>query len=308
MTTRLELGPVWAGGRSVLDQSCTHFTSGLGWPAFDDAFAEGLAIIAPEPLVVIPNPVTGAAWSSSNPGLAFYARGASGLLYWYGHLDARHAPGTHFAAGDYMARVAPNNVGGGPHVHVAIDARPVLGRHLESGRNYTLGAPTIGEQLAAYFDAQEPANFWAWLRWRLGEGEFKPYGPASPRHRPNVPARIPSAWWQRLKGFLAARSDESRQAAAAAEVEERLAWARWNRDGGRPWQRPANVRQRIPADWWDWYRGWIADNPWPRPLPKWYWEWQAWIDRGRTGPRPASAPRTIPQWAWERDRARRAAK
>jgi hypothetical protein len=39
---------------------------------------------------------------------------------------------------------------------------------------------------------------------------------------------------------------------------------------------------------------------WPRPLPRWYWAWQQWVDNDREGPRPKDAPRLIPPWAWAR--------
>src|SRR5215831_20410127 len=48
-----DLGPVANGCQSVLDHDLTHATSGLdNYPAFDDAFSQGKAIIAPEGLVV----------------------------------------------------------------------------------------------------------------------------------------------------------------------------------------------------------------------------------------------------------------
>ncbi|HVL53947.1 MAG TPA: N-acetylmuramoyl-L-alanine amidase [Vitreimonas sp.] len=60
----------------------------------------------------------------------------------------------------------------------------------------------------------------------------------------------------------------------------------------------------------DEHRKLTAPQPsWPRPLPRWWWEWNLWRIRGKKGPRPSSAPRVIPPWAWRRakafDRARR---
>jgi lysozyme len=48
------------------------------------------------------------------------------------------------------------------------------------------------------------SRFWLWLRWRLGEGEFKGHA-KDPSVRPSVPKQIPLGWWTGLKTFLAAR-------------------------------------------------------------------------------------------------------
>lgn len=144
-----DLGPVFAGGASVLDHDLTHETDGLPlYPAFDDAFREGTAILAPEALEVTRS-------SSSRPGLAFYATGASKIRYWFGHLDRTHSPGERFPKGDLVGRVAPNSIGGGPHVHVGVNVELLFGagRELEHHSNYTHGAPTIGAQLRRHFAA-----------------------------------------------------------------------------------------------------------------------------------------------------------
>lgn len=138
-----DLGPVWRGGRSVLEHDLTHATSGLPrYPAFDDAFRAGVEVIAPEDLVVIP-PRT-----SARPGAAFYARGRSKIRYWFGHLDRAPDPGTRYVTGQVMARVA-HHPGFTPHVHVGINVELLLGegKELEHHRDYTHGAPTVGEQL-----------------------------------------------------------------------------------------------------------------------------------------------------------------
>lgn len=144
LTPLPDLGPVWVGGKSVLDHDLTHKTAGVAlYPAFDDAFNQGRVVIAPEPLVVI-IPYTG-----SVPGKAFYARGKSRLRYWFGHLDRNHPIGTSFAKGDAVGRVAANNLGGGPHVHVGINIEELVGdgRQLLHHSDYTHGAPTVGSQL-----------------------------------------------------------------------------------------------------------------------------------------------------------------
>jgi len=138
------LGPVWNGGKTILLQDCTHRTSGIDlYPAFDDAFVEGRNILAPE-YIKVDNHL-----SSSNPGHAFYATGESKIRYWFGHLDRHHALGTTFSKGDVIGRVAPNNVGGGPHVHVGVNVELLwgIGKQLEHKTNYTHGAPLIGVQL-----------------------------------------------------------------------------------------------------------------------------------------------------------------
>jgi hypothetical protein len=138
-----KLGPVWNGGKSILEQDCTHATSGIPrFPAFDDAFVAGRKIIAPEALEV-----TRA--SSSRPGKAFFAKGRSGLQYWFGHLVKAPSVGTKFRKGETMGVVLDHNIGGGPHVHVAINIERIVksGKQLEHHTNYTHGARLIGKQL-----------------------------------------------------------------------------------------------------------------------------------------------------------------
>lgn len=141
------LGPLWRGGRSLLLQDLTHETEGIPlYPAFDDAFAVGREIIAPEPLVVI------APATSSSPGAAFYARGASLLQYWIGHLQSSPRIGTKFVKGQTIGRVCPQfRPNGQPnhHCHCGVNAELLLGhgKELLHHSNYTHGAPTIGAQL-----------------------------------------------------------------------------------------------------------------------------------------------------------------
>lgn len=145
-----DLGPLWVGGKSVLLHDLTHATSGIPlFPALDDAFNQGRVIVAPEMLVVIPNPITGDPWSSANPGKAFYARGKSKIRYWFGHLDRNHPVGTKFQKGDAVGKVAANTIGGGPHVHVGVNVELLLGegKQLIHNTNYTHGAPLIETQL-----------------------------------------------------------------------------------------------------------------------------------------------------------------
>ena len=148
------LGPVGKSGKSVLLQDLNHASYGLPkdsrgvslWPAFDDAFDVGVVIIACEDMVVYRE-------SSSNPGEAFYTKGKSKLRYWYAHLDRTHREGTIFKKGDAVGKVCPNNIGGGPHTHVAVNIEHLvgIGKQLKHHTNYTHGAPLIGVQLNALF-------------------------------------------------------------------------------------------------------------------------------------------------------------
>lgn len=50
------------------------------------------------------------------------------------------------------------------------------------------------------FPSPIPKWFWVWSRWRLGRGEYEPFGPKNPAVRPEAaPAKIPSWAYQRLK-------------------------------------------------------------------------------------------------------------
>jgi hypothetical protein len=140
------LGPIVAGGQSILLHDLTHETDGIPlYPAFDDAFYVGAKIIAPEPLTV-QRP------SHSHPGEAFYAIGNSAIQYWFGHLDRTHLAGQRFYKGQLVGRVAPNHVGGGPHCHVGINVEFLWGhgKQLIHKKTYQHGCPTVGVQLAAH--------------------------------------------------------------------------------------------------------------------------------------------------------------
>jgi len=72
----------------------------------------------------------------------------------------------------------------------------------------------------------DPDKLWyEWAAWRLGEGAFKPYGPANPTYRPkNLPTRfgrpyVPKAWWERLVEFLAARPAKDPRVLAMSQEE-----------------------------------------------------------------------------------------
>lgn len=63
------------------------------------------------------------------------------------------------------------------------------------------------DALFALAGGQHEDPYWLWLRWRLGEGEFKRFGGASQKHRPTIlPDRVPKLWWDRLKAFQSGRT------------------------------------------------------------------------------------------------------
>jgi hypothetical protein len=64
-------------------------------------------------------------------------------------------------------------------------------------------APPVKRKPAGQLRAEK--GYWAWAQWRLGEGDWKGYGPANPAVRPNEPRLISAGWWVRLARFLAAR-------------------------------------------------------------------------------------------------------
>ena len=137
------LGPLSSSGVPLLNQDCTHATSGIDYyPAFDDVFGGGgRTVIAPEPLVVTRQ-------GGSKPGRAFYADGLSGIRYWFGHLQASPAVGTKFGKGQKIGTTYDYYKA---HVHCGVNVEKLWGarKQLAHHTNYTHGAPKIGVQLAA---------------------------------------------------------------------------------------------------------------------------------------------------------------
>lgn len=144
------LGPVRRGGKSLLQYQLTHNTDGIPlYPAFDDNWGLGTISIAPEPLTVI------APYTSSNPGAAFYARGASKVEYWIGHLTRSPSIGTRFVKGQEIGRSVAQ--AGAEHTHWGINVENLLGQGKQllygrtgHGPDYTYGSPTIGAQLKEF--------------------------------------------------------------------------------------------------------------------------------------------------------------
>jgi hypothetical protein len=146
------LGPVYRGGQSILLHDLTHESEGVDehgsvWPAFDDGWRAGRAVIAPENLTVIDQ-------SGSQGGDAFFARGVSELEYWFGHLAVAPATGRKFRKGQTMGVIANIPlIFGGPHVHTGINALPLIGKDFLHHTDYSHGAPTVVVQLRKWAEA-----------------------------------------------------------------------------------------------------------------------------------------------------------
>lgn len=139
------LGPVLEGDKAMLEYAPTHNTDGVpNHPAFDAGFGQaGRWVIAPETLTVTKQ-------SGAVGGDAVYARGASGIEYWIGHIGPPPATGVKFPKGSRITRIADQS--GTDHVHWGLDVRPLTGQGLKYGANgdgpdYTWGSPSIGAQL-----------------------------------------------------------------------------------------------------------------------------------------------------------------
>lgn len=141
------LGPVIAGGRSILREDLTHATDGVpGYTAFDTGIGRpGLAVIAPEQVTVTKIGQFVRRDGSPN-GRSVYATGRSGLRYVFGHLENVPKVGAKIGKGGRVGTISPNHEA--PHLHLGIDARPLIGRELDHHADYTHGGAPLGEQLA----------------------------------------------------------------------------------------------------------------------------------------------------------------
>lgn len=139
------LGPIVKGGPSILKYDCTHLTAVVGWPAFDHVADPGTPVVAPENCIVYDNT------SGAQGGDAFYIRGKSGMRYWVGHITTVPNQGRLFTKGQTMTYISSDHPL--PHVHLGIDAVPLIGHKLISHTDYSHGAPLIGVQLARALDS-----------------------------------------------------------------------------------------------------------------------------------------------------------
>lgn len=137
-----DLGPMEKGGSSLLDFACSHVTSGIPYyPATDTVWAPGTTVIAPEKITITKA-------SSSSPGAACYAEGASGIRYWFGHLVSAPAVGKVIGKGGTVGKVGSFS-GYTPHLHCGVNVESLWGKgkQLKHGANYsTVGIPTIRRQ------------------------------------------------------------------------------------------------------------------------------------------------------------------
>jgi len=150
-----KLGPVKPNGLDVLLHALTHNTDGFEgvWPAFDDTLVSvGTPVVAPEACTVIDH-------TGSDGGVGFKVRGTSKIVHLFLHCSSRPPLGASYAKGarlSTVARIRPDQ--GGPHIHYALDTRPLVKVWLKYGRDgngpdYTYGSPTIGAQLTRLLSA-----------------------------------------------------------------------------------------------------------------------------------------------------------
>jgi GH25 family lysozyme M1 (1,4-beta-N-acetylmuramidase) len=67
----------------------------------------------------------------------------------------------------------------------------------------TPAKPKVVRVAAAKLRAR--TGYWSWLAWRLGEGAWRDYRPATATVRPRVRAAVPSVWWRNERAFTRAR-------------------------------------------------------------------------------------------------------
>lgn len=91
----------------------------------------------------------------------------------------------------------------------AMQSKTFGGTHTDPGRFYPLDR--VIDRAVEIRQHPEPVKppkdlFWLWLRWWLGEGEFRDQPRHDPRRRPaELPEKVPAAWWERAERFVAAR-------------------------------------------------------------------------------------------------------
>jgi murein DD-endopeptidase MepM/ murein hydrolase activator NlpD len=150
-----DLGPVFPGGKSLLDECPTHDTSRLsGYPGFDTNFRAGSSVIAPEGGMVTRHS------GSDRSGFSVYMTGDSGLKYYFQHMnpDGR-APRGRIEKGEKIGTVGSAKRFPGmrvDHNHVGVNCEAFLGKGKEllwggapvkPRKRYGIGSATIRKQL-----------------------------------------------------------------------------------------------------------------------------------------------------------------
>lgn len=83
---------------------------------------------------------------------------------------------------------------------------PNMYRLSQDGREHQLLRLPVPAYVPAKADElRAKVGYWAWLQWRLGEGDWHGYRPTDRNVRPHVPRVIPAQWWRRYLRFLANR-------------------------------------------------------------------------------------------------------
>jgi hypothetical protein len=148
-----DLGPVFPGGKSLLEEACTHDTSGLSrYSGFDTNFRAGSSVIAPEGGTVTRHS------GNDRSGFSLYLTGDSGLKYYFQHMNPEgRAPLGRIEKGKKIGTVGSASRFPGArvdHNHVGVNCEAIIGagKQLKYGRtgtgpDYTFGSPTIRKQL-----------------------------------------------------------------------------------------------------------------------------------------------------------------
>ena len=129
--------------------SLTHKTGGIPlFPAVDLAWGAGVPMYACEACTVDTKD------TRPVPEKPYISPGASGMRYWFGHLDRDHPLGKKFSKGALIAKTVNQPPGMTDHGHVGVNAEKFLGKgkQLKYGRtgtgpDYTTGSPRIRVQL-----------------------------------------------------------------------------------------------------------------------------------------------------------------
>lgn len=116
-----------------------------------------------------------------------------GDIITFGSWGAEHAamvlvPGDNPRLWSFGHQGAPNTY------HLSADRRPAQFLRLP-----IVYVPTPADRLRAR------TGWFAWVAWRLGEGDWRHWGPHNAKVRPDVPAKIPNEWWARYLLFVANR-------------------------------------------------------------------------------------------------------